>query len=67
MNISELRVEMARQNISIPQLAKKMGVSKKLIYSRFKGKTPFTQPEIYSISQILKLDNNAIMNIFFAA
>ena len=67
MNISELKGEMARQNISIPQLAKEMGVSKKLIYSRFNGKTPFTQPEIYSISQILKLDNNAIMSIFFAA
>lgn len=64
MNILELKGEMARQNISIPQLAKQLGVSKKLIYSRFSGKTPFTQPEICHISKILKLDNKAIMKIF---
>lgn len=67
MNISELKAEMARKNISIPQLAKMLGVSKKLVYSRFKGKTAFTQPEIYRISKILELDCNAIMQIFFAA
>ena len=66
MNILELKREMARQNISIPQLAEKLGVSKKLIYSRFSGKTPFTQPEICHISKILQLDNNAIMRIFFS-
>lgn len=66
MNIAELKAEMARQKISIPELAKKMKVSKKLIYSRFNGLTPFNHNEISLIIEILSLDKDKMMIIFFA-
>ncbi|MBR3591627.1 MAG: DUF739 family protein [Clostridia bacterium] len=66
MNISELNAELARKNISIPELAKLMGVSKKLIYSRFKGETSFKHDEICKIVNILSLSQEKMMLIFFS-
>ena len=66
MNIAELKAEMARQNITIPQLAKLINVSKKTLYSRFKGETSFTQPEIAAIAKVLNLSSTRIFVIFFA-
>ena len=66
MNIAELRAEMARQNITIPQLADLVNVSKKTLYSRFKEETAFTQPEIANISKVLHLSATRIFVIFFA-
>lgn len=65
MNIQELNAELARQKISIPELAKRMGVSKKLIYSRIKGETSFKHDEICKIIHILSLDENKMLLIFF--
>ncbi|MCH5209445.1 MAG: DUF739 family protein [Oscillospiraceae bacterium] len=66
MNIDDLNAEIARQGLTKPQLAKQMGISKKRLYSRLKGETTFKQEEIQKIASILHLDNNKIMNIFFA-
>lgn len=66
MNIAELKAEMVRHSITIPQLAEMLHLSKKTIYSRFKGETCFTQPEIAAIAKILKLSNSKILVIFFA-
>lgn len=66
MNMNDLNAEIARQGFSKPQLAKKMGISKKRLYSRLKGDTTFKQEEIQMIASILQLDNDKIMNIFFA-
>ena len=65
MNIKELSAEMARQKISIPELAKRMKVSKKLIYSRFKEETPFKHDEICKIIDILSLNKEKMLFIFF--
>lgn len=65
MNIKELNAEMARQKISIPELAKRMKVSKKLIYSRFKEETPFKHDEICKIIDILSLSQEKMLLIFF--
>ena len=65
MNISELNAEMARQHISIPELAIRMKVSKKLLYSRFKGETSFKHDEICKIINILSLDKQKVLLIFF--
>ena len=48
------------------KLAKKIGVSKKCLYSRLKGETSFKQEEIQKIASILGLNEEKIMNIFFA-
>ena len=67
MNIDDLNAEIARCGLSVPKLAKKIGISKKTLYSRMHGNTAFKQPEISGISSVLNLDSEKIMNIFFAA
>lgn len=66
MNTDDLNAEIARNGLTKPQLAKKIGVSKKCLYSRLKGKTSFKQEEIQKIALILGLNEEKIMNIFFA-
>lgn len=66
MNMSELKAAMARKNISIPQLADLLKISKKTLYTRFSGETDFNLSEIKNISKILELSNEDIMIIFFA-
>ena len=66
MNFPEIKAAMARKNISIPQLAELLKLSKKTIYSRFSGETDFNLSEIQSISKCLDLSNEDILNIFFA-
>lgn len=66
MNISELRAAMARKNISVPQLASLIGISKKTLYSRLSGETDFNLSEIRKIALVLKLSEAEILNIFFA-
>jgi transcriptional regulator with XRE-family HTH domain len=66
MNISELKAEMARKNISIPKLADLIGINKKTLYSRFSGTTVFNQAEIAAIAKELNLSDEDILNIFFA-
>ena len=65
MNMAELKAAMARKNISIPQLANLLKISKKTIYSRFSGETDFSLSEIRKIAVILELSNDDIMVIFF--
>lgn len=66
MNMAELKAAMARKNISTPQLANLLKISKKTIYSRFSGETDFSLSEIRKIAVILELSNDDIMVIFFA-
>lgn len=66
MNVDDLNAEIARCGLTKPQLAKKMGISKKRLYSRLSGKTNFKQEEIQMIASILNLDETKIMRIFFA-
>ena len=66
MNIDDLNAEIARKGLTKPLLAERLGVSKKCLYSRLKGETSFKQEEIQKIASILGLDEEKIMNIFFA-
>lgn len=66
MNLDDLNAEIARCRLSIPLLAKRIGISKKTLYSRMRGDTPFNQKEIASISRVLKLSDRQIVSIFFA-
>lgn len=65
MNISELKVEMARKNISIPQLAQSIGISKKSLYAKMSEKIMFRQNEISSIAKFLELSDDKVLQIFF--
>ena len=66
MNTDDLNAEIARNGLTKPQLAKKIGVSKKCLYRKLKGETSFKQEEIQKIASILGLNEEKIMNIFFA-
>lgn len=66
MNMDDLNAEIARHGYTKPQLAKRMGISKKRLYSRLNGDTTFKQEEIQEIAQILELGEEKIMSIFFA-
>lgn len=66
MNANDLNAEIARCELSIPKLADIMHISKKTLYSRMKGETAFSQPEIVMISKILNLSSDKILSIFFA-
>lgn len=66
MNTNDLNAEIARCGLTKPELAKKIGISKKCLYSRLRGETSFKQEEIKKIAFILNLDEGKIMNIFFA-
>lgn len=66
MNFNDLNAEIARCGLTIPELSKRIGVSKKTMYSRMRGETEFSQSEISKIAEVLNLDGERILNIFFA-
>lgn len=59
-------MEMIKREVSVPKLAEKIGISKKTLYSRMRGDTSFTQSEIVKISNVLSLNNEQMLSIFFA-
>ena len=66
MNFNELNAEIARNGLSIPKLASLIGISKKAMYARMRGNVDFSQSEIVKISDVLHLNNDRILSIFFA-
>lgn len=65
MNVSELRAELARQNLTIPRFAELVGISKKTMYEKFSEKVEFRQSEIAKARDILNLSDDKLMLIFF--
>lgn len=65
MNIEDLKAEIARNNLTIPKLAKLINVNKKTLYTRINGETTFRQEEISAIAQVLHLSSEKILAIFF--
>ena len=65
LNIKELKIELVRQNLSIPKLADLLHKNKTTMYKRFNGKVCFSQKEISDISTILGLSQERIFEIFF--
>lgn len=67
MNYKELKAELVRNDLSIPEFAKRLGLSKKAMYERFNGKVPFKQNEIFKAKSLLNLSDDRIISIFFAS
>ena len=65
MDISELRAELGRKKVSIPKLAKAIGIGKKAMYQRFDGIVQFKQNEITAIKNYLELSEERVIAIFF--
>ncbi len=66
MNFDDLRAEIARNNLSVPRLAKLINMDKKTLYTRMNGETTFKQEEISAIAEVLHLSSEQILSIFFA-
>lgn len=65
MNIDDLKAEIARNNLSVPKLAKLIKMDKKTLYTRINGETTFKQEEISAIAKVLHLSSEQILSIFF--
>lgn len=66
MNFDELNAEMGRNKMSIPKLAKLIGIDKKTLYSRFNAETEFKRGEIAAICKVLNIDKQNRNRIFFS-
>ena len=66
MNESELMAELARNHLSIPQAAERLGIGKKAFYCKMKGESEFKQSEIKGLKNLLSLSDKRISEIFFA-
>ena len=66
MNPAELKVELIRNHLSIPELAKKVGMDKATIYSRLRGDSEFKHNEICAIRDVLHISDDRLLVIFFA-
>lgn len=64
MDKNKLMYEMAKQNMSIQDMCHKLNISRSAFYRKCNGISEFTQGEIQSMVDILKLDSP--MGIFFA-
>jgi ACT domain-containing protein len=63
MDRFKLEYEMKRRNVSINALCHEIGMSRSAFYRKTHGITEFTQKEIQSIIDFLRLDSP--MGIFF--
>lgn len=67
MNIIELKVKLMRSNMSVEDLAQRMGINKVTLYRKIKGKSQFDLNEIKEVAAILNLTQNEIFSIFFTS
>jgi len=66
IRINLLKDAMDRKNITIDDLAKKLGVSKQSLYFRLNGKVQFKINEVRLIKNYLDLEGNIFNSIFFS-
>ena len=66
MNAKELKVEMFRKNVSMTELAEKLGIDRSALWRKTNEKGgKFDRSEIQKISKILELSADDTVRIFF--
>ena len=65
IRINLLKDAMDRKNITIDDLAQRLGISKQSLYFRFNGKVLFKINEVKLIKDYLELDSGTFNSIFF--
>lgn len=65
IRINLLKDSMDRKNITMDDLAKKLGISKQSLYYRLNGKVLFKINEVQVIKDYLELDFETFTSIFF--
>ena len=67
INIPKLRGKIVESEMSISDLAEKIGISKSTLYQKINNNcVSFTIDEVVTISKILNLSKDEFNNIFFA-
>ena len=67
MRSNLLKAEMVKQEVSAAQLAGMIGISESAFYRKLNGSSEFTQGEITSIANALRMTPQTIYAIFFEA
>ncbi len=62
VNIRKIKSHLALKDMTLAELSKEMGISKKTLYDRIK-KGVFTTKEVEKISRILEIED--ILDVFF--
>lgn len=65
MNVNLLKSVIALKGKTIKELAKGLGLSKSGMYRKMHGQSEFTRAEIQKLIEILEIDFNTAMEIFF--
>lgn len=66
INIPKLRGKIVENEMSISDLAEKIGISKSTLYQKINGNVSFTIDEVILIAKMLDLTKDEFNNIFFA-
>ncbi len=62
---NELRAELVRRELSVEDVAKQMGIDKTSLYRKLKGDSEFLRIEIEKLVNILQLNGEDVLRIFF--
>lgn len=65
LKLNELKAEIARNELTIEDLADKINISRTTLWRRLNNPSEFTLAEIRRIKIILKLSGARILDIFF--
>lgn len=65
VNINKLKAKMVENEISVSQLADRVGVNQATMYRRFNGGENFSIKEASEIAKILNLSADELNDIFF--
>lgn len=65
-NELELKAECVRKQISLSELAAKIGVDYSTLYRKLKGESEFSRNELQIIRSVLYLTNERFIEIFFS-
>lgn len=55
-----------RRQLSLADVAGRMGVNEATLYRKMKGKSDFTRAEIQNLKNILDMSNDESLKVFFA-
>ncbi len=65
MNVPKLRGKMAEKNVTRESLAKVLNINIATLHRKLTGKSKFTTDEAKKIANILELEEDEIISIFF--
>ena len=65
MKLNELKAEIVRNGLTIEQLADEMGIGRTTLLRKFGNPNNFTLKEIIDIGDILNVNGERILEIFF--